>query len=89
MNQDEYLRAVEEERQASQLKETALFNFMTKEARERFRRVEMVHPDLASKALMNVLQGVQSGSVRMVNDNVLKSILERLNNNKEYNILRK
>ncbi len=89
MNQEEYLQALEEEKRNAELKETALFNFMTKEARERYRRVEMVHPELASKVLMTVLQGVQTGKVRMVNEESLKGILAQLNNNKNYNITRK
>ena len=89
MNQEDYIQSINEERKNQELKDSALFNFMTKEARERFRRVEMVHPELAGKALMTVLQGVQTGRVKVVDDNLLKTILENVNGRKEFNILNK
>lgn len=83
------MQAVEDDRKNQELKESALFNFMTKEARERFRRVELVHPELAGKALMTVLQGVQSGRVKVVDDSLFKSILESVNGKRAFNIINK
>jgi len=89
MNQEEYLKNLEEQRQAEAVKEAALFNFMTREARERFRRVEMAHPDNAHKALMIILQEIQKGKVKQVNDETLKKLLSLLNQKKDYKIIRK
>jgi len=90
MNQDEYLRTLEQQKQVQAVKDAALFNFMTREARERFRRVEMAHPENANKALMTILQGVQTGRIKQVNDEMLKSILIDLKSKKtEYNIINK
>jgi DNA-binding TFAR19-related protein (PDSD5 family) len=89
MNQEEYMQAIEEQKQNAALKESALFNFMTKEARERYRRVEMVHPELANKVLVRVLQGVQMGKVKVVNDELLKGFLTQLNDNKGFNIIQR
>lgn len=90
MNQEEYLRALEEQKRNESIKEAALFNFMSKEARERYRRVEMSHPDNANKALMILMQAIQKGKVKQVNDELLKRVLAELNSNKmEYNIIKK
>ncbi|MFA5406831.1 MAG: DNA-binding protein [Candidatus Nanoarchaeia archaeon] len=88
-NNDDYAKAVEQQRQAEMMKQAALFNFMSKDARERFKRVEMVHPNVAQKALMMALQWVQAGRVNEVNDELLKNILSSVKENKEYNIINK
>jgi DNA-binding TFAR19-related protein (PDSD5 family) len=77
------------EMQAQAIKEAALFQLMTKEARERFRRVEMVHPDNAHQALMTILQQAQLGRLKEVDDEALKSILNNINSKKDYKIIRK
>lgn len=87
MNQKEYLKMLEQEKQAQAVKEAALFQFMTKDARERFRRVEMAHPKNAQRALMFILQKVQQGAIKQVDEELLKKILTSLNNKKEYNII--
>ncbi|MBD3312691.1 hypothetical protein GF352_04535 [archaeon] len=89
MNQEDYLKRLEQEKQAQAVKEAALFKFMTKDARERFRRVEMAHPGNAQRALMFILQKIQQGAIKQVDDNLLKKILANLKNKKEYNIINK
>ncbi len=83
MNENDYLRMIEEQRRAEELKQLALFKFMTKEARERFKRVEIAHPDLAQKALSVILQGVQTGRVRIIDDSTFKNILMELSSTKK------
>ncbi len=90
IKQEDYIKAIEEQRRMIEAKESALFNFMTKEARERYRRVEMAHPEIANKALTIILQGVQTGRIKQANDETLRKILKELNNvKKDYNILRR
>lgn len=89
MNQEEYVKDMEETRKANQIKDQVLFTFMSKEARERYRRVELVHPELAGKALMTILEGIQRGKLRSVDDNLLKTILGDLSARKESGIVRK
>jgi len=89
MNQEDYLKAIEEQRQAEAVKEAALFNFMTREARERFKRVELAHPENAHKALMIILNEVQKGKLKQVDDLTLKKLLNIINEKKEYKIIRK
>ncbi len=86
MNQDDYLRAIEEQQRAEELKNAALFRFFTKEARERFRRVELVHKELANNALMIILQAVQTGRLSIVDDKTLKAILSSVNNKPNYRV---
>ena len=89
MNQEEYIKTIEKRRQLAAAKESALFNFMTKEARERYRRVEIAHPETANKALTIILQGVQTGRIKQANDETLRKILKELSNvKKSYNIIR-
>jgi DNA-binding TFAR19-related protein (PDSD5 family) len=75
--------------QAEALKEAALFNFMTKEARERFRRVEMAHPENANKALMIILEAIQERKISQINDDLLKKVLKEIVEKKEYKIVRR
>ncbi len=89
MNTEDYAKMIEEQRQAEMMKQAALFNFMSKEARERFKRVEMVHPELAQKAFMTVLQFVQSGRIKEVDEDLLKNILTSLKENNDYKIIKK
>ena len=88
MNQEEYLRAIEQEQQVQAIKDAALFNFMTKDARERFRRVEMAHPESAQKVFMFIIQKIQQGSIKQVDDELLKKLLITFNaQKKDYNII--
>lgn len=89
MNEEEMKRKMMEQQQVELLKKTIFFKVLTKEARNRLNMVKSVHPQLAAKAELVLLQAIQTGQLRgTVTEEDIKEILTQLKDNKEFRIRR-
>lgn len=82
----------EEAQFASQLAqlEVIIKTKMTKDAITRLGNLKTAHPQRAAQAAAIIAQFIQSGKVQIIDDALLKSILERLQPEKrEFKIIRK
>ena len=77
-----------ENNEYEQAREQALY-FFTSEARQRFANIELAHPRLAYQIIASVIQGIKSNLIKVVDDNLLKMMIAKLNDKKEYRIIRK
>lgn len=62
---------------------------MTKEAKQRFGTVKLAHPKIAMNALLAILQAMQSGKLRKIDDESLKDLLRTISQKREVKITRK
>lgn len=77
------------ETQLAQL-ETIIKTKMTKDAILRLGNLKAAHPTRATQAVAIIAQFIQSGNVQIIDDALLKEILERLQpEKKEFKITRK
>lgn len=62
---------------------------MTKEAILRYGNLKTAHPEKAIQVLALLGQNIQTGNLDSIDDNLLKQLLIKLNDKKEFNIKRK
>ena len=78
---------VEEQQQI--IRKRYMFKYLTKEARERLNRVKLAHPDIAERVEIAIIQTVQTGAIKEINDEQLKQILQELSQDKKGFVIRK
>lgn len=76
-----------EMQQQLEMLETFIKQYLTKEAIQRFGTLKAAHPEKAVQVMAALAQAIRSGQIRdKINDEMLKSILWQLQNQKEFRI---
>lgn len=79
----------EELKKLEELKKVVMKRILSKQAIERLGRIRVVKPDLATQLEVYLIQLYQAGKIRSeISDEQLKTILETLNPEREFKILK-
>ncbi len=71
------------------VKEVILHKILTKEAKERLKRIKLVKPELANQLELYLVQLYNAGQIRsVITDDQMKRILESLSSKKSFRIIR-
>ena len=85
-NEIEQMRQLQE---FEKVKEIILRKILTREARERLKRVKLVKPELATQLEVYLVQLYQSGQLKSsISDSQLRNILESLSSKRSFRIIR-
>ncbi|MGC9133314.1 MAG: DNA-binding protein [Nanopusillaceae archaeon] len=57
--------------------------YLTREALDRLTNIKLVYPDKFAQAVLIIYQNIQTGKIRIVDERLLKNILERLSENEK------
>jgi DNA-binding TFAR19-related protein (PDSD5 family) len=52
--------------------------YLTREALDRLTNIKIVYPNKFAKAVLIIYQNIQAGRIKIVDENLLKTILEKL-----------
>ncbi len=73
-----------------QLKKSVLFNFLTKEARDRLSNIRTVKPNLAEQVEMFIIRGVQTGELkRAITETEMIALLNNITTDRGFKVLRR
>ena len=89
----EELKRIEEERKLKEKIDGLIKTIFTKEAVQRINNVKLVNEELAYNVMMFIIEQVEKGNIRTVDDNYLKNVLnhfhQQLSKKSNYKIIRK
>ncbi len=78
MDEEDYFKQVQAERQLELLKKQLFMRLLTKEARSRLSNIRVANPELAEQVELALIQIIQTGKIQQIDEQTLVTLIKRL-----------
>lgn len=78
MDEEDYFKQMQAERQLELLKKQLFMRLLTKEARSRLSNIRVANPELAEQVELALIQIIQTGKIQQIDEQTLVTLIKRL-----------